>query len=243
LRPNEGAPLEKAMTESEWLLCREPQAMLAALRAAGKLSERNARLFAAACCRRAWHLMVDERSHKAVEVVELFADGEVDGNDLAVAERGAGAAATARRSGASDAAWMASHAAWLSTWDDTWRCAETTLAITRKVMTRDRGKSRPQDQPIYILRDLFGPIPFRPVAIDPGWLTWNGSTVGRLARAAYDGRQMPAGTLEPERLAVLADALEDAGCGDLEVLGHLRESGKVHYRGCWVLDLLLGRSP
>jgi hypothetical protein len=81
------------------------------------------------------------------------------------------------------------------------------------------------------------------VAIDPDWLTWNDGTVGRLARAAYDGRRMPAGEMEPERLAVLADALEDAGCRDQEVLGHLRESGKVHYRGCWVLDLLLGRSP
>ena len=54
----------------------------------------------------------------------------------------------------------------------------------------------------------------------------------RLARAAYDERAF-------ERLPVLADALEDAGCGDAEILDHLR-APKLHARGCWVLDLLLG---
>jgi hypothetical protein len=53
---------------------------------------------------------------------------------------------------------------------------------------------------------------------------------------------MPAGTLEPERLMVLADALEEAGCGDREVLTHFREQGRVHVRGCYVVDLLLGKS-
>jgi hypothetical protein len=53
---------------------------------------------------------------------------------------------------------------------------------------------------------------------------------------------MPAGTLEPERLAVLGDAMEDAGCDDPDILGHLRDRQQVHARGCFVLDLLLGKS-
>jgi hypothetical protein len=100
----------------------------------------------------------------------------------------------------------------------------------------------PERGVVAILRDIFGPLLFRPVAIDASWLSWGNCTVSRLARAAYDGRQMPAGTLEQERLGVLADAMEEAGAGDQEMLGHLRESGKVHYRGCWVIDLLLGKS-
>ena len=63
----------------------------------------------------------------------------------------------------------------------------------------------------------------------------------RLAQAAYDQRHMPGGTLDDGRLAVLADALEEAGCTDAGVLNHLRGPGP-HVRGCWVIDLCLGKS-
>jgi hypothetical protein len=62
-----------------------------------------------------------------------------------------------------------------------------------------------------------------------------------LAEAAYAERTLPPGTLDPARLALLADALEDAGCTDGELLGHLRGPGP-HVRGCWALDLVLGKS-
>jgi len=64
-------------------------------------------------------------------------------------------------------------------------------------------------------------------------------TVKRLAEAAYQERQLPGGTLDPLRLAVLADALEEAGAGG-DFVAHLRWPGP-HVRGCWVLDLLLGK--
>jgi hypothetical protein len=88
-----------------------------------------------------------------------------------------------------------------------------------------------------LFRDIFG-NPFRPVAINPAWQT---PTVLALAQAAYDDRILPAGTLEPARLAVLADALEEAGCENADILTHLRQPG-VHVRGCWVTDLLLGKA-
>ena len=88
----------------------------------------------------------------------------------------------------------------------------------------------------HLLRDLFG-NPFRPVALDPSWRT---PDVLTLARAAYEERSSPAGTLDPARLAVLADALEEAGCRDPAPLDHLRDGG-LHARGCWVVDLLLGK--
>jgi hypothetical protein len=81
-----------------------------------------------------------------------------------------------------------------------------------------------------ILRDIFG-IPFRPVTANPTWLT---STVVTLARGIYDDRAF-------DRLPILADALMDAGCDDADVLGHCRGGG-VHVRGCWVVDLLLGKT-
>ena len=88
-----------------------------------------------------------------------------------------------------------------------------------------------------LVREIFG-NPFSPAAVDPTWLTWNGGTVAWLAQASYEERQLPAGTLDPARLAVLADALEEAGCADPSLLGHLRESGP-HVRGCWAVDALL----
>jgi hypothetical protein len=65
-------------------------------------------------------------------------------------------------------------------------------------------------------------------------------TVNRLAEAAYEERSLPEGTLDAARLAILADALEDAGCTDTDILGHLREPGP-HVRGCWAVDRVLAK--
>jgi hypothetical protein len=81
------------------------------------------------------------------------------------------------------------------------------------------------------VRDIFG-NPFRPVAVDPGWLT---STVVALARGIYDDRAF-------ERMPILADALEDSGCDHADVLAHCRGAEATHVRGCWVVDLLLGKT-
>ncbi|HKA54599.1 MAG TPA: hypothetical protein VKJ47_13145, partial [Candidatus Binatia bacterium] len=87
-----------------------------------------------------------------------------------------------------------------------------------------------------LVRDIFG-NPFRPASLDPAWRT---PAVVSLATAAYEERNLPAGTLDPDRLAVLADALEEAGCDNADLLSHLRGPGP-HVRGCWVIDLLLGK--
>jgi hypothetical protein len=62
----------------------------------------------------------------------------------------------------------------------------------------------------------------------------------RIAEEAYEDRRLPEGTLDPARLSLLADALEDAGCTHAELLGHLRSPGP-HVRGCWAVDLVLGK--
>src|SRR5262245_18565522 len=85
-------------------------------------------------------------------------------------------------------------------------------------------------------RDVAG-NPFRPIALNPNWLT---PTVINLAAAAYEERVLPSGELDTARLAVLSDALEDAGCEDADLLGHLR-SPRPHVRGCWAVDLILGK--
>jgi hypothetical protein len=83
-----------------------------------------------------------------------------------------------------------------------------------------------------LLRDIFGPLPFREVPIDPAWLAWNACVVEKLAASIYEGRAF-------EQVPILGDALEEAGCGNQEMLTHCRQQGQPHVRGCWLLDLLL----
>jgi hypothetical protein len=83
------------------------------------------------------------------------------------------------------------------------------------------------------LHDIFGPLPFRPVALDPAWLTWQGGPIPKLAQATYQERAF-------DRLPILADALEESGCDNADLLSHLRGPGP-HARGCWALDLILGK--
>ena len=80
-----------------------------------------------------------------------------------------------------------------------------------------------------LLRDIFG-NPFRPVTFSPAWRT---DTALTLARQMYESRDFSA-------MPILADALQDAGCDSAEILDHCRGPGP-HVRGCWVVDLVLGK--
>jgi hypothetical protein len=105
--------------------------------------------------------------------------------------------------------------------------------------TRERARKDEGQAQARLLFDIFG-NPFRPLpSLDPAVLTWNDGVAVQLARAAYDERSMPSGHLDPARLGVLADALEDAGA-PAALLEHLRSKGP-HVRGCAALDAVLGR--
>jgi hypothetical protein len=105
----------------------------------------------------------------------------------------------------------------------------------------DEHRAPEQSAQCDLLRCITG-NPFRPVpTIARLLLTWSDGLVPKLARAACEARRLPAGTLDNSCLAVLADALEEAGCDQPDVLAHLRSPGP-HVRGCWAVDLLLGKS-
>ena len=80
------------------------------------------------------------------------------------------------------------------------------------------------------IRDIFG-NPFRPVVADPAWRT---DTAVSLARQMYESREFGA-------MPILADALQDAGCENTDILNHCRDTAQGHVRGCWVVDLVLGK--
>jgi hypothetical protein len=211
------------VTEAEWGDCIDPQRMLTFLH--GKLSDRKMRLFAVACCRRVWGSLTDERGRRAVEVSEAYADGGASREELMAAVAAAGQAPYAARQAAHPV--VRAFAA---------EVAEAAAALGGTGSSEDPRIDHAVELAFQsaLLHDLVG-SPFRPLpAVNPAWLAWEGGTVPRLAADAYEERAF-------DRLPILADALEDAGCTDPDLLGHLRGPGP-HVRGCWVLDLLLGKS-
>jgi hypothetical protein len=248
------------MSESEWLAFEEPGERLVAVK--GRVSGRKLLLFSAGCCRRIWTLLKDERSRHAVEVLERWLDGLTSEEEQKEAA-GAGvhayrdAYATLHSEGEQLARLFAAEAVyWLCAWwDDPFRevndwknavCATASRAAGI-VATPDRTHQDPDRDAAMLaerivqsklLRSIVGPLPFRAVEVPAGVLEWRDGLVRRLARVAYDERLLPSGRLDRDRVAVLADAAEEAGAGD-DLLSHLREP-EARVRGDWVIDLLLG---
>jgi hypothetical protein len=213
--------------------------MVRFLRDSGTFSERKAQLFVAASCRRVWSLLKDQRSRTAVEVSERFADGELSNAAMEDAFADADAAfdyVYDQELGGYEAAAAVVEATTLDYPD---RVFGVMQCIEKEFLGR-RLKEDPEQVQAGLLRDIFG-NPFRPASLAPAVLAWNDAIVVRLAQAAYEERHLPKGTLDNTRLLILADALEEAGCTDADILGHLRGRGS-HVRGCWVVDLCLGKS-
>jgi hypothetical protein len=247
------------MTEGRWLTATDPQAMLETLWTGGRSSERKLRLFGSACCRAIWGLFTDDRSRQAVEVAERYADGAATEQDMTMAEAAASLARDLAFGPASDAprrhrsrlgrstSWAAHALTNLPGWAGlagpehlvrvVWTDVTEAAGYARDVRGRVRELGRAQAA---LLRDIFGntfrPLPPLPRAV----LAWNDGLVVRLAQVVYDDRVLPSGHLNPHGLAVLADALEEAGAG-ADLLEHLRGPGP-HVRGCFAVDLLLGRA-
>ena len=236
------------MTEDEWHGCTEPLKMLEFLR--GKVSSRKLRLFACTCCRSIWHLLAESNGRDAVELSEHYADGVVGREELAKARRNVANACTAHHDvlleaihaakscaakypfvAAREASLGAGHTVGLHHAITTLDAAELE---EREIYLREElaGRQKEYVRQCQFLTDIFA-NPFRPVAVDPSWLAWNDGTVVKLAQGIYDDRAF-------DRLPILADAVEEAGCNDPHILAHCREPGQ-HVRGCWAVDLLLGK--
>lgn len=221
------------MTETEWLACTDPKPMLEFQR--GKASDRKLRLFAVACCRRICDLIKDEPFRHAVQTAELCADGGASFDELEAAFFASDRALSNQLQDGGLPAKLAADATRLAAHPDMRGLADGTAAAAAMARAFCGGDfwerdATEQSQQCHILRDIFG-NPFHPVTVDPLWLI---PTVTTLARIIYDERTF-------DQLPDLADALEAAGCTNEEILAHCR-TAEEHVRGCWVLDLLLGRS-
>jgi hypothetical protein len=209
--------------EAEWLACPDPLTLLQYKPA--RATNRKLRLFVCACCRLVWDKLPDWGSRPAVEVAERFADGLATRAELTRAHRWA--LDVARPDGVPVPFPIAEAAAEAT-------APRPSAAKGLGALGWDSGHRRGGEgaRLAGLLREVLG-NPFRPLKVDPAWRAWNGGCVVRLAQRIYDERDFAA-------LPVLADALEEAGCADADILRHCREPGP-HARGCWALDLLLAR--
>jgi hypothetical protein len=213
------------MTEAEWLACNDPALLIEAIRTFfGRkvLTDRKIRLLACGVVRLLWNDASEERSRVVVEAAEKYADGLLSLRQMSRRRKTAQEAAYQLPAGpgpdgSPDKRIIALAAA---------SAADTNVNLfhVRKAV----------GDPLHckLIRDLF---PYRYPEIKEGWFCWNEGTILKLAEAIYDDRAF-------DRLPILADALEEAGCQNAAILGHCRQQGAVHVRGCWVVDVLTGRS-
>jgi hypothetical protein len=210
------------MTEAEWLVCKDPMVMLRHLGVDS--NERKTLLLTCACLRRIEDLLPKDGVRWMV-IAEAVAAGKA--STAALPDESAETAlyeameeGPPEREGAVLAVLDVFSVRWSSLdWTPGERPEPYLTAdwLTERAVHAD------------LVRDIFG-SPFRLVRVQPHWLSRD---VRALAHLVHDARTF-------ERLPILTDALEDAGCDNADLLGHLRGPGP-HVRGCWAVDLLLGK--
>jgi hypothetical protein len=212
------------MTEAEWRACDSLGSALGFIE--NHISDRKLRLFSCACCRRVWdHLNVLDRGF--IESAERIIDGT--GTVLDIAQ--VGEVERGWNHPTSPTSWMFLGSLFHP------RRSRTPVQIQWSVSHRlqpgegrNTATTRSEEQSqLALLRDIAG-NPFRSIAFSPESRT---DTAVSLARMVYESREFSA-------MPILADALQDAGCDDDDLLNHCRSDGP-HVRGCWVVDLVLGK--
>jgi hypothetical protein len=218
------------MTEVEWLTSADSWEMLKYLRS--RESERKLRLFAVGCCRQIWDSLMTDRCRRAVDTAEQFADGEVTEAELRQAELmahnsvhsttgfGGQGPRLVKVSRGSRLEW---NIAAETTRRNSWDMIEGLASLPHH---SDLASLAPG-----LLRCVFGPNPGRIASFDS---CCESLDVMSLAGTIYEDRNF-------DLMPILGDALEEAGCGNPEILNHCRDQGR-HVRGCWVVDLILGKS-
>lgn len=197
-----------------------------------KKNHRKLLLWACATCRRLSTLLTDKRSWKVIEIAERKADGLAKKAEVDKArEDGKAVPRVRQRLSGTPEEFAASAPLFLL--NPSSAEFSQTAAIRAAISLEKAGITTQDDEQglqFELLRDVFG-NPFRPVAFDARWRT---STIAKLAKVMYDSRDFTT-------MPLLGDALQDAGCNQADLVDHCRVS-HLHIRGCWVIDLVLGKS-
>jgi hypothetical protein len=220
------------MDEHDWLACEDPDRMLKFL--GKKYSPRKLRLFAVACCRcqEVWHTL-GNAGQRAVEMAERYADGQARQIEVDEAGEAASLAYLGGQPGShAPGFWVTRWNAFKAACDTSAYAAAEGIGTVENLKAWEFSFAAARAKHCDLLRDIAG-NPFRSATLASVVLTWQDGTVVRIAQSIYESNRFG-------DLPILADALEDAGCSDADILNHCRGEGE-HVRGCWVIDLLTGR--
>ena len=201
-------------------------------------SPRKLRLFTCACCRR--NLLPDQANRDLVVAVEDYPHAPsrdargIDGWSQIYPELDAALSASSRREhewGENPFYWAVKY---LGRSYYKYTPLSSALAVGGKIVRAFDGvrMAAEQDAQAHLVRDIFVQ-PNQSLSLDPAWLQYREGVVHKLAQAIYEDRAF-------DRMPILGDALEEAGCNNPDLLSHCRCPGP-HVRGCWVVDLLLGK--
>ena len=204
------------MTEAEWLACGDLGELFLALNQLSPPTKRKCRLCSVAFCLRLKASLLSEPARSALKVAASFADGLASEDDIVKAWQ---SAADPFSSGC-----VLRAVTRLQRFSDVEEIAE------ESVFNGSLDEETERRIHIALYRDIFA-NPFRPITFSPEWRT---DTAVALARQMYEAREFGA-------MPILADALQDAGCDNDDVLNHCCGPGP-HVRGCWVVDLVLGKA-
>ena len=210
------------MTEAEWLTCEEPNPMIQFLR--DRTSDRKYRLFSCGCYLNLWsRFPVAEIYRDVLRASEDYAEQRISKSQFKLA----------RKKGDWEKAPRVTGEAWEVARNSAADCSDESYERVRRGDEWGHRivRKRPEETVTQVgfIRDIFG-NPFRPVTFSPSWRT---STTVALASQMYESRDFSA-------MPILADALQDAECDSADVLDHCRGPGP-HVRGCWVVELVLGK--
>jgi hypothetical protein len=238
------------MTEEEWLSAEFSDPLLRFIEP--KVTDRKLHCYAIACARRIAQLLVDPSSLHGVEVMERFVEGQCTADEMRQLSWDVEGAAFAVQGGIGvpflHLADQLPHSfiselvanntySFQSARDILTSAAYFVDAIFSPEPWERRKRLWPPNaqgsifRPVPLVHEVFG-NPFRPVSFSPEWRT---STAVAIAKSMYDSRDFAP-------MPLLADALQDAGCEHADILDHCREANGTHVRGCWVVDLVLGKS-
>jgi hypothetical protein len=211
------------MTEAEWLACRDPHEMLARVESASK---RKLRLLACAACRRVWSEIRDERCRDQLRAAEQYADGLINEPALERASEAAEDAFCEILASKRSSDVIALHAAVGLAAGEIEAC-DISAVFRATADVAPFGSNEPATQ-VGLIHEIFC-NPFRLADFAASWRT---SDVMLLANGISAANAF-------DRMPILADALQEAGCDSADILDHCRGPGP-HVRGCWVVDSVLG---
>ena len=217
------------MTDADWRGKSDPYFLLKHRATEG---DRKRRLLDCACVRRVLHLVSDPCFEEAVTAAEDIADGNRTWDEvkLTVQKVALLRLRPLQRLPEMHTGRCAAEAAVETTNRRTSLEGMNRAAFTASCTSANAGRDPELAEQAILVRDIFG-NPFRPVAFAPEWRT---ASAVALAEAMYAARAF-------DRMPVLADALEEAGCTHPDILAHCRGDGP-HVRGCWVVDLVLDKA-